>query len=301
MKSYWLCLYFIIFSASVFAQVPDTSAIIINELMVNPKKGQPVYIEIYNRSERYMQLNGLEIGRITGGSLIAHIPIVTRLVILNPKSYYVITPAADSFSLVYPQVLLHKIIELRNLPFFGLYSGNVVLAKNKVPIETVFYGRNMPGFGAKQNPGYSLQRVSPVIPAADSLNWAYSSDSSVYGTPADVNYIPSQNKGIPALTGISQDETLVFTPDNDGLNDKAIIYEFPGSSAPGHVSADVFDKMGRKVKSETSLISQYDKLKIEWDGLNDYGMLVPEGSYVIAIFAKNGLVKKREVVMKLAY
>jgi len=282
------------------SQNPDTNAIILNEIMINPVSGEPVYIEIYNRSGRFIQLNRIGLGRIINGSFTDECQLVSRSVFITPGQYMVLTKSVELFKDVYPQVSSIDLLEVPQMPTFPQYTGNVALATWKGPVwETVKYNRRMLTGAAKRNMGYALERQYFNIPASDSLNWHYSSDSAIFGSPGRVNniYIPPDTSTKTDYT----EEVLVFTPDNDSYNDKAVIIEpFDGTTATAAV-LQIFDSKGRQITQLQNPIFNNNKLYITWDGLDNTGKLASEGRYILFISASGGVKKKRDLVLKLGY
>lgn len=306
-----LVLYLQFFNTNSFAQTNDTSSVIINEMMVNPLPGKPVYVEIYNRSERYILLTSQYLGRFINANFANAFLIIKKPFFMAPGQYNIITASADSFRKAYPSVPEWQILPVPIMPAFGQYTGSIVLADTaKRPIEWVYYNKTMLSAIAARYAGYAIQRINPHLPASDSLNWYTSSDSGQYGTPGYMNHVNKRppKDTLPDTTSkqinIQPDEVVVFTPDQNGYNDKAILLEKLGNQPPSSVAILVYDRQGHLIRTLQTWSYAQNYLKIEWNGLDENGKMALEGSYFIVLSANGSgfsVQKKREVALSLGY
>src|SRR5690606_5758431 len=111
--------------------------IIINEVLFNPNTGGADFVEIYNNSEKYINLKGwmlanTAIEKESGKSLIAN-----RKAILDynhlfaPREFIVLTTDIADIHKHYPRSVGGKIIPMSSFPSFPDVEGTVVLLSEK--------------------------------------------------------------------------------------------------------------------------------------------------------------------------
>lgn len=166
-------------------------SLVINEIMYTPQAGEPEWVEIYNRSESPININGWRISDIlTTPATVT----VNRNVVINPGTFLVI--ARDSSINNYYRSKPENLLIL-SLPVLNNDADGVVLKDNRgVIIDSVFYNSSWGGTG-----GISLERRDTESPSNNSANWT-SSVSPDNGTPGFVNSIVPKDYDLTA-SGIS--------------------------------------------------------------------------------------------------
>ena len=94
-----------------------------------------------------------------------------------------------------------------------------------------------------------------------------------------------------------------FTPNGDGINDRALIqYDITNIARPSGVEVLVYDLAGRIVRhlfDNRDISGRYAR---PWDGRDDNGNLVPQGNYLVSVALQAGTGEEREVtVASVAY
>ena len=181
------------FAAAVYLKDQDTSnnsiysvikpgysgaSVIINEIMYNPSGGEPEWIELFNTTNKTINLNGWFI------SDVVTTPSVSKIKgqhFIPPKSYIIISK--DSSLCNYHRVITSEIIVM-NLPVLNNDADGVVLKDDRIlTIDSVFYSK---GWGSKT--GCSLERVSFEASSNLVSNWGNSTDIEL-STPGRINSI----------------------------------------------------------------------------------------------------------------
>ncbi len=165
---------------------PTEYDLIINEIMADPtpRRGLPdaEWIELFNRSNKHVQMSSLRIGDGAGTS------IVIPAYILKPGEYVVLTNTAkvDSLRTVTSATVLGiaiSTIALKN-------DGDVVVVKtaDNIPIDVVEYNLEWYADDAKRDGGWSLERINPNTPCIGRANWrACLNFPAPGGTPGTIN------------------------------------------------------------------------------------------------------------------
>ncbi len=196
--------------------------IAINEIMYAPTSPEPEWIEIYNRSEKEINLQGYCIADDASKN-----EIVSSRLIIKPNEYFVFAKDSAIFS-VYPN--LNNIIVI-NLPSLNNSHDQIVLIDSLGRIiDSVKYNSNWGG-----DSGKSLERVEPGLSSTDSTNWN-NPDVHVKATPSKINSVSPKEYDaaitgfftIPHIPHYGEDVTTVIRVDNFGKQDAVftvVLYE----------------------------------------------------------------------------
>ena len=281
------------------AEDPDSFAIVINEILFNPLTDGVDYVELYNRSNKIIDLSKVYIANRNSFNIISSIhQLTTENVLFFPKDFMVITtdPAIVKSQYITPDP--DAFLKINSLPSFPNDKGDeVILNEQKNIIDEVAYSDNWHFPLIHNTEGVSLERIDYNAPSVQS-NFHSASTSVGYGTPGYKNSEYGVTENLRASITVTPS---VFSPDNDGNEDFATLsYNFP---TPGYVAnITIFDASGRAVryleKNSLSGINGYYR----WNGLNDKGEKLPQGIYIIytEVFNKEGSKKTFKNTIVLA-
>ncbi len=270
----------------------DSLAVVINEVLFNPQPNGFDYIEIYNRSNRVIDLKQLYLATRNGTHQLTGItPVSTTSWLLFPGEYRVLTE--NKFWLQQQYLIKDPalIIELSALPSMPDDKGTVVLMNMQGAVVDELQYDHSWHFGLiNDEEGIALERISYNQPTQNKSNWSSAASTMNFGTPG---YPNSQLMGDAQLPGQVVISPAVFSPDNDGFNDFAVIdYLFP---EPGFVAnIRIFDANGRMVRYLTQNATLSATGRFRWDGLGDKMNKLPMGTYIVLIELFNGQGKKKK-------
>jgi hypothetical protein len=281
----------IIDTKSVRTGLPATAAshdLAINEILFNPKPNAFDYVELYNTSNKIFDAGKLYIanrnssGAISSARLLSPVPWY-----IFPGDYIVITEDADRLLLNYLVQHPENILAVPSLPSLPDDEGNVIILNFQgEPVDEVPYKDDWHFSLLTELEGVALERIDPFGSSQDPSNWHSAATTAGYGTPTYKNSQYRNPQGIAATIKVFP---AVFSPDNDGTNDVAMIqYKI---DEPGYVaSITIFDATGRAVRSlaRNSIMSSSGYWN--WDGLNDKSQPLRAGIYIVftEIFNSNG-------------
>lgn len=165
--------------------------IIINEIMYAPDSPEPEWIEIYNRSNKTIDLRNYQLSDNSDTT-----KIVIQSTALNPGEYIII--ADDSLILNIYEIT--SAIVIKSFSAFNNTGDKVILldSLNRV-IDSLAYSDQWGG-----SEGNSLERINTESSAVDSLNWK-TSFSRFGATPGYINSITQKDFDIEA-------SDILFTP-----------------------------------------------------------------------------------------
>jgi hypothetical protein len=283
------------------AEFPEPNDVVINEILFNPKTGGYDFVELYNRSNKVIDLRQLDILEkdiSDPSSVLEQASVSSQSYLLFPGYYVLLSENIENIRQNYFVEYPNALLEVPSLPNFPDDDGICVLRlHNSIVIDSLSFSNKWHFALLDIEDGVSLERIDYDKPTQDKSNWHSAASTVGFGTPTYQNSQFSE-------TGISDDEIQVdpevFTPDNDGEKDYTTIdYQF---SEPGYVmNVKVFDIKGREVRNlvKNELLSS--KGLFQWDGTDDDNQKARVGIYLICIevFNLQGKVKrfKRQVVL----
>lgn len=265
---------------------------VINEVLFNPPDRGARYIEVYNRSEKVLDLrNHLITSKDTVEGFLNTIHEVSDISFLFfPGDYVVLSSNPDAVRETFMTTNPGGFVRTPGMPRMTNANGVLVFASRSLDIIDMFvYQEDMHLPLLTSYRGVALERVNPNLPTQDRSNWHSASRSVGYGTPGYKNsqYSPD----ITAGKGSMEVHPEVFSPDGDGQDDLLnIAYAF---DEPGLVAnVRIFDSRGRLVRMLVSGELLATSGVVTWDGTTDAGMKAPIGIYIIhmEVFSPNGQV-----------
>jgi hypothetical protein len=274
--------------------------LIINEILFNPRSNGFDFVEVYNRSHKILDAAKIYIanrnstGAVSSQRLLSPAPCY-----IFPGDYFVVTEDAGNLALNYLVQTPDHVLTLSSLPSWPDDEGNVLVLNFQGNMIDELAYRNDWHFKLIDNTeGVSLERIDPDTPSQDENNWHSAASTAGYGTPT---YKNSQYKLQQAIQATIEITPKVFSPDNDGRDDIAIIqYK---TDEPGYVAnITIFDAAGRPVRSLVRNGTMGLTGHWNWEGLDDKGKKLPVGVYILftEIFNLQGKKEKFKNTVVLA-
>ena len=271
------------------------SDIVINEILFNPWTNGVDYVEIYNRSEKVIDLNLLKIGtvKISPPNPLdtSYYTIAEQQYLLVPGNYLALTSSPFSVKDQYYTNNPDGFIKVDPFPAYNNDKGVCLLVTGTGEIIDVFdYSEEMHYPLLNYVDGVTLERTNFNAPTQEASNWHSAAESVGFGTPAYLNsqFVPGGE--------IDEEITIepeIFSPDNDGYNDIiSINYNFP---KPGYMmTVNIFNAGGQLVRDLANNEYLGTEGSVNWDGIQDDNTKAAIGIYVfyIQVWDLEGNVKK---------
>lgn len=175
--------------------------IIINEFMYAPNSPEPEWIEIFNRSNKTIDLKNYQIADNNDTTTVFNLSII-----LNPLEYIVITDDSS----IYNYYNIPSSVVIENIPALNNSGDKIILLDSlNRSIDSLQY---LTAWGG--NNGRSLERIDSEVPSTDSTNWN-TSISVFKATPGYINSVTQKDFDIAAAD-------IIFFPlfpiDNDTVS-----------------------------------------------------------------------------------
>jgi len=278
--------------------------IVINEVLFDPNVGGVDFVEIYNRSQKVLDLKNIilctqdtVLNTLTDFNLIA-----PEGYLLFPSQYLVLSTNGAAVQEQYPvPTNIDLCLDMPHIPSMNVDGDIVILADTGFHvIDRLVYFSSWHFPLLQSTKGVSLERIDFDRATQDPTNWHSASETSGFATPTQQNseYNPGGTTDDGAVTITEQ----IFSPDGDGFNDVVNIdYNFTTVGMVANVT--VYDSRGRQVRVlEHSVLLGTEKGTFSWDGTMDDRTKARVGAYVIyfEVIGVDGTVKKYKRTCVLA-
>lgn len=252
--------------------------IVINELLFNPREGGVDFAEIYNRSEKVLDLKTLFLCHYDSTSqMVSDVERITIApYLLFPGEYLVLTEEAETVKRQYPAQNPRAFLNVENLPVMPADEGDIALKTATELIDHFSYQDKMHFTLLKETRGVSLERVDFMRPTNDVTNWHSASSSVDFATPG---YENSQYVDELLTDDAVSIYPEVFSPDEDGVDDLVTIqYRL---NEPGHmITVLIYNSEGRLVRTLVNNEFIGTEGRDSWDGINDRREKEKKGIYI---------------------
>ncbi|WP_044515650.1 lamin tail domain-containing protein [Hymenobacter sp. DG25B] len=259
--------------------VAEVGDIVINEILFNPRTGGVDFVELLNRSGKYLDLQEAQLGNIMADGGLDAETISEDTYVLAPGQLLVLTTRPDIVQAHYPTHDPAAFLLMTSLPSFPDDAGQVVVKTAQgVVLDQVAYSAKQHLAVLSDVNGVSLERIRPEGPST-AANFHSAAGSVGYATPGRRN---SQYQEDPNGSKLFTLEPEVFTPDGDGEKDFTTLnytLNEPGNLA----SVTIYDAQGRLVRRLVRNETLATKGFVQWDGLTDQGRKATVGYYLLHI------------------
>jgi len=273
--------------------------IVINEILYHPSTGGVDFVELYNRSDKIIALNDLQLANLDPFN--PKIENIESERLLLPNDYLLMSEFPPDIKERY-DVKDEDAIFAFDLPSFPTVSGNVSLLKNQLVGTTVIdsfnYHDDLHYQLLDKTQGISLERINFEVLSNDA-NWHSAASLAGNATPG---YKNSQfNNDRIATNEFIKLNSKSFSPDGDGFEDFLLVeYEL---EKPGYTGTlTIYDAEGRKIKTivNNELLGLTGTIK--WDGITNDGNSSKMGIYIVvfSVFHTDGDVKRAKQSCYLA-
>ncbi len=261
----------------ILPEAADSLDIVINEILFDPQPGGVDFVELYNRSGKYIDLWGWRIAN-EKTAIITDAPRI-----MAPGGFIVLTEDADILLNHYPSTKTDNVLEVADMPPFNNDEGDVAVidAQGKV-IDFFHYESDYHAAFLRDEEGVSLERIDPDGPSNDPANWHSAAAAAGNATPGYKNSQFMQGDADDAITV----EPRVFDPGSSGADNYAMI-KCRFSQTGNMLSIRIVDASGRLVKTIASHVSAGTVADFKWEGDSDRGGAVRLGPYIVFVEVYN--------------
>jgi hypothetical protein len=219
--------------------------LILNEVMFNPLTNGSDYIEIYNRSQKILDLDDLYLANWDDDSIANYENVTSSQRLILPGEYVLLTEDTTDIQNDFSIYGVGTFIDT-DLPTYNDDSGSVYLLGPTFEIIDYFhYDEDMHYSLITDENGKSLERITFDGGMNNADNWHTAAENVEWGTPG---YENSQLM-YPDVSGTITITPEIFSPDNDGHNDILTI-NMQFENADNVVNIEIYDNRGQKNKRD---------------------------------------------------
>ena len=260
--------------------------VVINEILYQPRTYGARYIEIYNKTNHWLDISRWKIGRANENNEVYQSTEIPAYQVIKPYGYIAFTRDTANVKKEYYPPSHAVLVQLdKSLPAYNADSDKVVLLNaSDTRMDEVKYNREWHYKDLVTRKGVALERLNPNEPSQSESNWFSASSTVNFGTPGYKNsqsYHPE-----------TQDKTFyvnpkVFSPDFDGFEDVlALHYSFTAND--NNIRITIYDSEGRIVKIlKNNILVGNEPGYFLWDGTDDSGRVIQIGTYIAVLEVVN--------------
>lgn len=241
--------------------------IVINEVLFNPKDNGAAFVEIYNRSEKPIDLSSCLLGGY---------PISLERHVLLSQEFRVLTTSFEKVARYYPASVQDVFIEMVRLPRMANAGGEVVLRTAGSTIDSLVYTPGMHQPFLRNTKGISLERRGYNLETNAPGSFTSAAVLAGGATPGYENSSFVEKKEEKNNLFL---RSQTMSPNGDGIEDFLTIY-YDFSVAAPMLSVTIYDDKGRIVKRLIRNKSAGQQGEIQWNGKDDNGQDVKGGFYI---------------------
>ena len=264
-----------------FPENAEPKDILINELLFKSFDGGNDFLELYNSSQKIIDLKDWIIAEadFNGPTQIKDNASITRSHrLMFPGDYLVLSEDEKKVKSFYTCNDAYAFLNVSSMPDFNSDRGRaIIFDQNGNEMDAFRYSDDMHFQLLAETKGISLERLSIKETNDKSINWHSAAATAGFATPG---YGNSQRLDLLTDDGEVSIGMEIFSPDNDGYNDVlAIHYNFPQAGTV--LSLNVYDCNGQPVRTLLSGETVSNEGMIFWDGLTDDHSMARGGIYIL--------------------
>ncbi len=268
--------------------VPAGGALVINEILFNPRSGESRFVEICNLTDTAFSMRHLALG-IPDGERWRYFPITKDSARqIEAYGYKAAAKDAKNIGKTYRREE-ENIFTASTFPSLDSKVGRLRLiwlppatdtVRDTVFIDEVAYNQEWHHWLLSDAEGVSLERLRGDRSGMEASNWVSAAETAGYATPG------GENSHVYVLSGeepvwFSFDPPVV-TPDNDARNDFTFLRWNP-ALAGCMCDICVYDEFGRKIKTLAHELLLGAGGEIRYDVTDTGGRILRPGIYIVYI------------------
>lgn len=265
----------------ILPESPQKGDVIINEVLFNPRTGDPKFVELWNVSQKSINLENWALANLNSTGFPDQVRVFgAQGLIMPPNSYLAITTDVGALRLTYPKSSNGRFLQLPTLPSYPIAGGTVILLNPEREIVEPFeYSEDLHHPLLRDPKGVSLERISSDSPASLKSNWQSASGNQDYATPGRKN---SQALESEFESEIIQIDPEIFDPGgSSGVPFTSIRYQLGASGWMG--TFRIYNSAGQLIQTLAQNQILGSEGLLTWSGTDSTGQLVRAGYYILMV------------------
>jgi hypothetical protein len=258
----------------------DPGDLVINEVLFNPYTGGSDFVEVYNNSQKYIDLQNWDLANLDNDSIDNYKEISDVPYLLFPGEFVLLTKDGQNVETEYVNTVSSALLQMESLPTYNNDEGDVYLINNlNEVIDSFSYHEDMHFSLLNSVDGVSLERIDYNRPSNDETNWHSAAEDVGFATPGFENSQFQKTNNDGGEINLNPES---FSPNNDGMDDVLNInYNF---SEAGYVAnIIIYDAKGRLVRNLVQNELLGTSGTFSWDGVTNDNEKGRIGIYIVFV------------------
>lgn len=281
---------------TLYFAIPDSVApgdLLFSEVLFNPVSGGSEYAEIYNNSNKIIDLSTLRFStrKAADSSIYSSKKLASSPMFIFPGEFKLITDDREGVCNYFDCQDPSAFILLNSMPSLRNEDGCIVLfrSEDSLVIDNFYYDADMHSeLLTNKGKGVSLERVDWTCDL-----WVSSAGSAGYGTPGYAN--ASSAESVDVLSFESSEYCFPYYDESQHFR-----LRYRLDDVGYFVTIRIYSLSGYCVKILADHLLFPNEGEIVWDGRDDAGRVLPSAPYVLlweAIHEKGSVIRKKWVVL----
>lgn len=255
---------------------PQVGDLVINEILFDPTTNGSDFIELYNRSDKVLNLKNYEIANYDNDTIWNN-KLITSNYTLFPNDFVVLTADSMWVKNTFPATVSGRFYKM-SLPSLNNDSTAIYVIFNGVILDRVAYTSDWHLSLIDDTENKTLERIDPNGTSSDASNWHTAAETIGFGTPGAKN---SQYQ-TTSVDGDFGTTSPIFSPDNDGNQDVLVFY-YKMETGGQIANVKIYDDQGRLIRNLLKSEVLGTEGNFTWDGVNDNNTKASIGIYLAVI------------------
>ncbi|HSY62019.1 MAG TPA: lamin tail domain-containing protein, partial [Cytophaga sp.] len=247
--------------------------VFINEILYNPNSGGVDFIELYNSTSKYIELQSSHFYNQSNTAL-QHVMLSDNKTI-QPFGFTILTSDTAILKRQYNNTVTTNAFQIARFLSLPDTGGKLIwLSQDGDTLDQVSYGDSYQNPLHRNTEGYSLEKISSIEPIFHAANWT---TSAVSATPGYINSQHTQAYSIQQKPFYCN--PCHVTTDLNGVNDYVIVHM--NETAQGCFgSIGIYRLSGEKVIDLIVNQPLGNTNAFQWNGQKQGGGLLEDGIYI---------------------
>lgn len=281
--------------------IPKIEDILLTEILFNPNVGSYDFVEIYNNSNKIINVEDLKISNGKDTYSLTDLNISSsQYKYIRPREYRVFTENKEDILNQYYAPNRNHVLAVKKLPSMPDEEGNVeLLNSEELLLDKFVYNENMHLSWLENIEGRSLERKRLEQITEISQNWSSASDNIGKASPTGTNSQYTTNESTFDKS-FWLSKALVKPYSKGSENKLELNYKLEGENV--FMNAKLFSVSGSFISEVLHGMSIRNSGTVQWDIANE-GKLIPAGTYILNIecFSENGKYQQYKLPFAVHY
>ncbi len=261
------------------AQTAEVGDILINEILFTAQPSSADFVEIYNASDKSIDMKDIYLGVIADDVLTSRVAVSSSSRLIFPSDYVVLSADSLSVDELFGPLDASLLVTTSKFPTLNNDEKTIAITlADGTILEKTYYNASMHNALLDTIINVSLERKRTATDAMESSNWTSATELSGFATPTKKNS-PCRD-AVVASTSEIELKNRIFTPDGDGLDDELIISTC-FESGTWHVTMRIYTPTHRLIAMPYNNVELPTTCELTWNGLCDDGSVARPGTYVV--------------------